>query len=209
MRKVVSGAALMLIIVFCYQYCEFRKEETETINQQSQLIREALKNVGKLIVTEGEYAQVFTYEDSKQFYFDILSASKKALVMVNAKATIAYDLNKVTTQIDDATKTIHITQIPDPELSVYPDIEYYDIQQDLFNPFEAGDHQLIKERVTEELQKKIKTSVLYTNAQNRLISELQKIYILTSAMGWTLTYNENPIENVEMVDGLINEPFKD
>jgi hypothetical protein len=32
-----------------------------------------------------------------------------------------------------------------------------------------------------------------TNAQNRLISELQKIYILTNSMGWILQYNDKVI----------------
>ena len=159
------------------------------------LIQKELKNVGKLIVTEGSYAQVYTYNDSKDLMYGLFDARKKALVVVNAKASIAYDLSKVNTSIDEATKTVTITNIPEPELSINPNIQYYDITQDYLNQFTASDYNKIKSRIEKSLRKKIEASELKTNAENRLISELQKIYILTNSMGWTLKYNTTVIEN--------------
>ncbi len=46
----------------------------------------------------------------------------------------------------------------------------------------------INKSVRANLAKKIEKSSLKTNAQNRLISELSKILILTNTMGWTLQY---------------------
>ena len=205
MRKILLGAVLMLVVVFCFRYCEFRKEEKEQLTRESALIEKALQNVGKLVVTEGEYAEIFTYKDSKAFYFDILSAKKEALVIVNAKASVSYDLHKIETQIDPASKTIYIITIPEPELTIQPDIEYYDIQQDLFNPFEAEDYNIIKERVTEGLQKKIQGSTLYTNAENRLISELHKLYVLTNSLGWSLEYNNSKIGEIEKFEPIFQD----
>ena len=122
--------------------------------------------------------------------------------MVNAKASIAYDLSKIRTQVDESHKTVTITYVPEPELSINPNIEYYDIQQDYLNQFEASDYNKIKQRVEASLRKKIEASELATNAQNRLISELQKIYILTSSMGWALQYKKQPIENEADIQGL-------
>jgi len=194
MRNILFGAVLTLLIVFGLRYCEHDKDEKEQLRANTALIEKQIKNVGKLIVTEGNYAQVFTYEDSKKFYVDILSATKKALVVVNAEATIAYDLSKVITEIDELTKTVRITYIPEPELKINPNIEYYDVQQDYLNQFNARDYNIIKRRVQDGLEKEIKNSTLYTNAQNRLISELSKIYLLTSSLSWTLEYNGNIID---------------
>jgi hypothetical protein len=188
---------LALLIVFGFRYCEHRKNERETLQANTALIEKELQNVGKLIVTEGTYAQVFTYEDWKKFYIDVFSARKKALVVVNAKATIAYDLSKIRTEIDEASKTVTITEIPEPELNIYPDIEYYDVQQDYLNKFEASDYNKIKQRVSIELRQKIEKSTLVSNAQNRLVAELQKVYILTKSLGWTLRYQENVITSEE------------
>ncbi len=195
MRKILLGAVIAVIIVFGLRYCEHNKDQKEQLEANTALIQKELKNVGKLIVTEGSYAQVFTYEDWKKFYLDVFSARKKALVVVNAKATIAYDLSKIKTEVNQETKTVTITHIPEPELNINPNIEYYDVKQDYLNQFKAEDYNKIKKQVESSLRKKIEASELVTNAENRLISELQKIYILTSSMGWTLQYQSETIED--------------
>lgn len=194
MRKILLGIIIVFVIVFGLRYCENRKDNRETLEANTALIQKELKNVGKLIVTEGSYAQVFSYNDSKNLLYGLTYAKKKALIVVNAKASIAYDLSKVTTTINETTKTVTITNIPEPELSINPNIEYYDMQQDYLNQFSAADYNKIKGRIEKSLRKKIEASELRTNAENRLISELQKIYILTNSMGWTLEYKGNPIE---------------
>ena len=195
MRKILFGIVIAFFIMFGVQYCTHQKEETQKLQATSSLIEKQLKNVGKLVVTEGTYAQVFSYEDSKKFYFDVFSAKKKALVVVNAEASISYDLSKIETQVNQENKTVTISKIPEPELKINPNIEYYDVQQDYLNQFEASDYNKIKKRVEVSLREKIETSGLKKNAKNRLVSELHKIYILTNSMGWTLVYNDTIVES--------------
>ncbi|HSP40736.1 MAG TPA: hypothetical protein VLN46_04830, partial [Gillisia sp.] len=59
------------------------------------------------------------------------------------------------------------------------------------------DYNKIQERIKKSLMEKIEKSTIKTNAKNRLVSELQKIYILTNSMGWTLEYNGNTIKDTE------------
>ena len=207
MRKVLIGVFITVILVFVLQYCQYRHDDREQLELSSQQIQKQLTNVGKLIVTEGNYAEVLTFEDSKGYFRDLISQDKKALVIVNAKASVAYDLRQVTTEIDPETKTVFITDIPEPELSINPKIEYYDIQEDYFNQFEAEDYNSIRDRVEANLKEKIEASELMTNAENRLISELHKIYILTSSLGWTLQFDGNEInsqEDLQAVDAFLN-----
>ncbi len=195
MRNIFLGIVIAFVIVFGLRYCENRKDNREQLEANTALIQKELKNVGKLIVTEGSYAQVFSYNDSKDLMYGLFDARKKALIVVNAKATIAYDLSQVNTEVDEATKTVTITNIPEPELSINPNIQYYDVTQDYLNQFTASDYNKIKQRIEKSLRKKIEASELRTNAENRLISELQKIYILTNSMGWTLRYNSKVVES--------------
>ncbi|MEZ4882399.1 MAG: DUF4230 domain-containing protein [Flavobacteriaceae bacterium] len=194
MRNIFLGIVIAFVIVFGLRYCENQKDNREQLEANTALIQKELKNVGKLIVTEGSYAQVFTYNDSKDLMYGLFDARKKALIVVNAKASIAYDLSKVNTEIDETNKTVTITDIPEAELSINPNIEYYDVTQDYLNQFTAEDYNKIKQRVEKSLRKKIEASELRKNAENRLISELQKIYILTNSMGWKLQYNGKPIQ---------------
>ncbi|MBT0607545.1 DUF4230 domain-containing protein [Aequorivita echinoideorum] len=195
MRNIFLGIVIAFAIVFLLRYCENQKDDREQLEANTALIQREIKNVGKLIVTEGSYAQVYSYSDSRDLMFGLVPSKKGALIVVNAKATIAYDLSKVNKIVDENTRTVTITDIPEPELSINPNIQYYDISQQYFNQFTASDYNKIKSRIEKSLRKKIEESELRTNAENRLISELQKIYILTNSMGWTLRYNSKVVEN--------------
>jgi len=202
MRKILFGVVITLIVLLTFKYCEDKKEDKIVIEAHSALIQEQIKNVGKLVVTEGHFSEVFSYKNSKAVFGDLMSAEKKALVVVNADVTIAYDLSKIEYHIDETTKTLQIISIPKEEIKINPDFEYYDIQADFLNQFDAKDYNTIKNSVKESLMKKIEASELKSNAQNRLISELSKFFILTNSLGWTLQYNENPIEDLNQFQNL-------
>ena len=77
MRNFLIGALLILIMVFTFRYCENRNSERDQLEESTALIQQQIKNVGKLVVTEGTFSQVYTYNDSRKFYVDVLSARKR------------------------------------------------------------------------------------------------------------------------------------
>ena len=200
MRNFFIGAAVVLLVVFGVRYYIDENNQRNQLEADTALIQQQIKNVGKLVVTEGTFSQVYSYNDSKRFYLDIFSARKKALIVVNATATVAYDLSKLETEIDEENKIVRITHIPEEEISLNPEIKYYDVTQDYLNQFKAEDHNKIRQRIEKSIMQKVENSSLKSNAQNRLISELQKIYILTSTMGWTLEYNNESFSNPEEME---------
>ena len=203
MRKVLIVILLLVLGYFTYKYFETKNEKRDQLIEATQLIEKEIKNVGKLVVTEGSFAQVFTYKDSKQI-FNLVEANKKALVVINAKVTIAYDLRALETEVDPENKIITIKKIPDPEININPDIEYYDVSQDYLNQFEASDYNKIKKRVMASVKKKVETSELPGNAQNRLLAELANIYVVTNTLGWTLQYNATPINSSQELKTLLD-----
>ena len=125
------------------------------------------------------------------------------VILVNAKVQISYDLRKIKHVIDTENKTITITSIPKPETTITPEITYHDIKEGLINKFSPKDHNTIRKTVLKEINKKVKKSVLISNAQNRLMSELQNLYIVTNTLGWTLIHRGNPIESPLDLDTFI------
>ncbi len=200
MYRFLAGVVLTLILGVSVFFLLQRKEEKEELRLNSAMIQQQINQVGKLIVTEGNFSQIVSYRNTRRNYLDIFAANKKALVVVNAKVTVGYDLREIKTEIDEANKTLRLIHIPSPEINIYPDIEYYDITQDYFNKFGADDYNKIKNRVNQMMEEKIKQSNLESNAKDRLLSELAKIYILTQSMGWTLTYEESIIESMDDLD---------
>jgi len=199
MRKFLFGVIITFLVLFSFKYCGNKKTETIVLKENSTLIQNYIQNVGKLVVTEGHFSEVFSYENSKAIFGDLVNAEKKALVVVNAEVSIAYNLSEIEYHIDEATKILEITNIPKEELKISPDLEYYDVQADFLNPFEAEDYNNIKETINASLMKKIEASEFKKNAKNRLISELSKFYILTNSLGWTLIFNSNLITNVDEI----------
>ncbi|MBO0321579.1 DUF4230 domain-containing protein [Muricauda sp. CAU 1633] len=197
MKKVLVGAIIALASVLIYKSCADERERKTLLQESSMLIQQELKNVSKLIVTEGHFVEVYNYKDSRELFGSLVTADKKALVVANAEVTIAYDLSKITYGVDEVSKTITIIQIPEAEIKINPDFEYYDVTADYLNPFKAEDYNLIKKNVNQSLLKKIEASTLVSNAENRLLSELSRIYVLTNSLGWTLVYGEEPINSTE------------
>lgn len=177
---------------FGYQY--FKPDNKETIEYETNLIQQEIKNVGKLVVTEGHFAEVLTYKNPQETYIPGLTFDKKALVVINADVTVAFDLSKIKYEIDEENKILTITYIPKEEITINPDVKYYNTESSIFNEFTGEDHNKINKIAKENLRKKIENSSLQKNAQNRLLSELTKFLVVTNSMGWTLQYNGNTIQ---------------
>ena len=195
MRKILFGVVITLAIVLIFRSCSEDKQQQSILAENTMLIQKQISNVSKLIVTEGHFAEVYNYKDSQQLFGQLITADKKALVVVNADVTVAYELGEINFRLDESTKTLYIQSIPEPEIKINPDFEYYDITADYLNPFNAEDYNKIKNNVKASLLKKVEASSLKTNARNRLISELSKFYLLTNSMGWTLRYQERLIDS--------------
>jgi lipopolysaccharide export LptBFGC system permease protein LptF len=195
LRRILIGIGVVAGIFLLFKFCEFKKNDGEDINYNTNLIQQQIVNVGKLVVTEGHFSEVITYKNQQKYLLDMLSFEKKALVIVNADVTVAYDLHKMKYDIDEKNKTITIISIPKEEIKISPDIQFYNVEQSKLNPFTGDDYNKINKSVKANLAKKIEKSTLKTNAQNRLVSELSKILILTNTMGWKLQYEGMIIES--------------
>lgn len=200
MNKFGFGFLIALILFAGFWFFYQAKGELEELRASSELIQKQVNQVGKLIVTEGYYSKVFTFKNSQNLFLNLWTSDKKALVVVNAKATVEYDLRQLETEIDEANKTLILKKIPEPVLNIYPEIEYYDVTQDYFNAFEAKDYNKIKNSVTAQIRTQIEKSDLMENSRERLMVELTNLFVLTNSMGWSLMHEEKIIENPEQLE---------
>ena len=193
-RKWILVLFLGFILFWVFNF--FTKSvDSSTIEYDTNLIQTQIKNVGKLVVTEGHFAEVLTYKDKKKTYIPGLSFDKKALVVINADVTVGFDLSQVKYDIDAENKILTITNIPKEEIKISPDFKYYDTESSTFNEFTGEDYNKINKLARESLAKKIEQSTLKSNAKNRLLSELSKMLVLTNSMGWTLKYDGQEIKS--------------
>lgn len=196
LKRILIGLGIIVAVVLLFKYCDFKKDADDSdLSYNTNLIQQQIVNVGKLVVTEGHFSEVVTYKNQQKYMMDMLTFEKKALIIVNADVTVSYDLHQMKYDIDEKNKTITILSIPKEEIKISPDIKFYDVEQSQMNPFTGDDYNKINKSVKANLAKKIEKSSLKSNAQNRLISELSKMLILTNTMGWKLRYEGKVIES--------------
>jgi hypothetical protein len=191
-RKWLWAIGFLFLLYIVFQFSN-KNNETSVVEYDTALIQQQLKNVGKLVVTEGHFAEVITYKDSKKYLGDFISFEKKAIVVINADVTVSFDLSKMKYEIDSINKVINVIEIPKEEIKIAPDFKYYNTESSTFNEFTGEDYNKINKIARANLSKKIQVSALKTNAKNRLLSELNSLFIVTKNLGWTMKYKDEVI----------------
>ena len=169
----------------------YEKKETNHQKEEIQVVVNSIKNLSKLIVSEGTFSEVYNYSDSKKYFYNFLSFDKKAIVTVNAKVEVGYDLSKLDIQIDSVAKKIIINKIPSEEILISPDIKYFDLQQSQFNSFSKEELNKMNQKSIDKIKETIELSKLKIEAKNRLFEELSKIYQLSAVYSWQVEDNTN------------------
>lgn len=167
----------------------FKSEEVES----AQVMMEKISKVFKMVAVEGEVSEIYDYKAYQ--YLDVSLLRKKALVRVKAKVSIGYDLEKVEFVIDDATKTIRIENFPEPEmLYVEHDLDYYDLQESMFNEFSAEDLTKINARAKEYATTLIEKGPLFKKAKEQKEEIISLLSDMWQKTGWTLVIEDNILQ---------------
>lgn len=191
---IIIGALVSLGIVTYFKSIK----KKELVNSQSVLLLDKIKKVCKFITVEGDFAEIYHYEDVKERFLKMISSKKKALVVINAKAYVGYDLSKISLKPDNVNKKIIIEHFPQPEiLSIETNLNYYDKTDGLFNKFEASDLTGLHQEAKQHIQDKVPESGLIQAAQKEALDTILLIENIVETIGWTLDYSALKIEDAE------------
>lgn len=166
------------------------------VNAQSVLLLDKIKKVCKFITVEGDFAEIYHYEDIKERFLKLVSSKKKALVVINAKAHVGYDFSKIILKAENDKKRIILEYFPEPEvLSIETNLNYYDKSDGLFNKFEAADLTGLHKEAKQHIQDKIPESGLIQIAQKEALETILLIETIVETIGWKLDYSSLEIGN--------------
>jgi predicted SPOUT superfamily RNA methylase MTH1 len=173
---------------------QFRlKQQT---NSQSVILLDKIKKVCKFITVEGDFAEIYHYEDVKQRFLKLITSKKKALVVINAKAHVGFDLSKIQMDSDVKSKTVTLFHFPQPEvLSIETDLNYYDKSDGVFNKFEASDLTELHNEAKLHIMNKVPESGLYEIAKKEALDSVLLIESIVETIGWKLDYSALKIED--------------
>ena len=164
-------------------------------SSQSVILLDKIKKVCKFITVEGDFAEIYHYEDVKERFLKLVASRKKALVVIDAKAHVGFDLSKIDMTANTNIKTVRLNHFPQPEiLSIETNIKYYDKKDGLFNKFEASDLTSLHNEAKQHIRDKVPESGLYQIAQEEALESILLIENIVQTIGWKLDYSALKIE---------------
>jgi hypothetical protein len=188
------GLFVMSIIAFTiyFVYTQFRSK-SNSVDIEATTILKSVEKISKLMVVEGNFSEVYSYQEKTKVFFNLIPQEKKALIILNAKAQVGYDLKKVEIFIDKARREVIIKSIPAEEIIISPDLKFYDIQTSVLTSFKSEDLNKVQKDAQDRILEQIEKSDLKIQARERLMENLQSITMISQAMGWKMIDKTNTI----------------
>lgn len=184
----VAGALLLA------WWSGFKTSAFESKKSESAVVMlEKVRKVTKLITVEGNFTELYNYNDSYMYdFFNLFS--KKALLRVTAKVSVGYDFEKLNISFDSISRTVTLNELPKAEiLSIDHDLDYYDISQGTFNKFTNEEYNLINKKAKEIISVKAKSTGLFEQAEQQKEDYLLMLEMMMKSIGWKLVINPNAL----------------
>lgn len=161
--------------------------------EESQVLLEHIKNVTKLITVEGYFSEIYSEEDTKNYY--LFSSTKRVLIKVKAKVSAGYDLSNMKIDADAATKTLRISNIPEPTIiAVEPEISYYDIANGVFNQFTTDDYTRLNKKAVDTIRTQASQSNFMNTVKTQGVKNFDAIRALAEGMGWKVVFDNSTLQ---------------
>ena len=186
------GLLVMGVLFFLYR--KFTSKNTD-VEIEATTIMKSVESISKLMVLEGNFTETYTYQENSKIFFDLIPQEKKAIIILNAKVLVGYDLKKMVIFIDKENKRVVIEKLPKEEINIIPDLKFYDIQASTFTSFDKNDINKVQADAKHKIEQQIEKSSLKIQARQRLIENLGSLVNISKAIGWTVEDKTNSIEN--------------
>lgn len=214
MIKALTNLILIIVVfvagMFVAQYANVFSffEKKEVNREESVILLKRINKVAKLVTVEGYFSELYSHEQwSNQFGIDLNFGpfKKNALLRVNAKVLVGFDLEKMTFETFPEDNLLLISQLPEPEvLSVEPEIKYEALYEGLWNAYSKDERTRLNKMATEFIYSKaLESEELKESAIEQGYEILKLIEVIARDAGWEVRYKDDP-----MIPDMIRDSLK-
>ena len=171
----------------------FSKKDNSQVN--STIVVERIQKVMKLVTVEGNYSELMNYNDFD--YIDFPGFRKDAIVKVNAKVSVGYNLEKLKITANEKDKTIVIQQMPKPEIiSIDTDIKFENLSTGLFTDFSEQELSKLNSLAKEKIRQKALSTELIKQAEEQKKDVLDLIFYMAKENGYKIVVEGNELKPI-------------
>lgn len=207
MQKLFSLLLIVAIgvVVFLGTRWWYQQEDPPKEEVSATVLLERIQPVLKLITVEGEFSELYDHKDSWTYHRAVAGLpafQKKAILKVNARASVGYDLEGMRLETDEQRRTITLQLPSQPQLlSLEHDVDYYDITEGIFNRFSPRELSMLNAKAKQEVLRKVPESGLFQQAERERGKLIETIRSIVEQAGWQFQL-DLPLErsgNMELV----------
>ncbi|HMU12769.1 MAG: DUF4230 domain-containing protein [Bacteroidetes bacterium] len=180
------GACLLVFFITREVY----RDDTPEPATNSTVLLEQVRKVMKLVTVEGDFNELYSREDNwnyARWLADMVPGFKKrVLLRVKARVSVGYDLSGMTLTADERTRTVHL-DLPDKPviLSLEHDIDYYDLDEGVFNHFAPHELSAIEADAKRRIRDQVEEGGLFAKAGEQRAELVALVRALVEGKGWT------------------------
>jgi hypothetical protein len=166
------------------------------VEENSSIVVEKIEKVAKLITVEAHLSEIYSHKDYYNYDWSFLR--KKAMLRVNAKVSAGYDIKKMNVTVDGKQKKIFIGPIPAVEiLSIDHTLDYFDIEEGVFNAFTPEDYNKINANAKEYIKKIASNSDVIKKASEQQNSMTEMMQAMATSMGYELIIKRADVNKIQ------------
>ena len=195
---VLSVLALLLGGVGAFAFLKGRTRNTiESSN--ATILLEKVKPVCKMVTIEGSFSEILEHTEHTTQLWGLINQKKKSLTVVQGKALVGFDLQKVHWEPDERSQTLRIRSFPPPEIvGIDHTVRYYDKQSSILTSHKLEDDNRILALAKDLLRDKVAESSLPEEARKQVGHSLAVIALMCEQMGWKLEYDQKQLSSSGM-----------
>lgn len=194
--------AVLLLAAGAYLNYQWMNSSDKSSTQvEASVLLERVKEVCQLVTVEGAFSEIYRETNLKEvtLYLPIPTRwnfSKNALLKVEGKVLVGYDMEQVSITVDSLNKTITLNNLPQAEiLAIDHSIQYLNLEESFFNEFSAADYTQLNKNAKAILRKKAHESELLKKASEQGLELIDAIDFMAQAIGWQVVY-QMPLEEL-------------
>lgn len=191
--------AVLAFLLGAAVFYGFSNNERVGTEEDAAILIERVRKVTKLVTVEGDFSEVFNSANNREvtLYLPLptrLNFRKEAMVTVTGKVLVGYNLEEMGVRIDEATRTLQLHHLPEPEiLAIDQELKFRDLEESWFNQLTAADYSAMSEQARGVLRRKVADSELMETARLQGNALIETIVLLAQSMGYSVELEGRPV----------------
>lgn len=188
----IIGIAMIALFAGFFIAAKFNPFNFETTRENnSTVILEKIKTVSKLVTVEGYFSEVWQTTKTKNFGF--FDSKSKAIIKVQGKVSVGYNLENMKIETFPDEKIIRISNMPTPEIiSVDHELDYFSLEDGYFVSFSTREMSAFDDIAKDTLIAAAKRTRLFETANEKGNDVLKLIELIAKDAGWKVEYEVGP-----------------